>query len=129
MRRRAPGDAAPLTLSTLSLPCPVLSTAAAAAKHTLPPLSTQAWPGSARAGNGSRATPQTQMLLTHSEGKCSEMTAVLSELVLQFKINNSKIVILNSKTVCHFGTSWSPISGTLLDWLQCCSVHVSCYSA
>lgn len=71
---------------------------AAAAKHTLPHLSAQAWPGSrAGAGNSPRALPQTQMLLTHSEGKHSERTAVLSDLVLEFKIKVSKIMILNSK--------------------------------
>lgn len=37
------------------------------------------------------------MLLTHSEGKRSERTAVLSDLVLEFKINVSKIMILNSE--------------------------------
>lgn len=52
---------------------------------------------SSGAGNSSRAIPQTQTLLTQSEGKPSERTAVLSHLVLEFKINTSKIMILGSK--------------------------------
>lgn len=74
---------------------PVCWNAAAAAKHTLSHLIAQAWPRSgAGAGKGSRAIPQTLMLLMHSEGKRSERTAVLPDLILEFRINISKIMIL-----------------------------------
>lgn len=87
---------------TLTNPLPsVLNTAAAAAaaaEHTLSLLIARAWPrSSAGAESGSRAIPGTQRLPAHSEGKRSERTAVLSDLVLEFRINISKITILNSK--------------------------------
>lgn len=101
-RRPALPDAAAarLTLNAHEMPCPALPVCwdTAAAEHTLSHLIAQAWPrSSAGAGNGSGAIPQTPMLLMHSEGKRSERTALLPDLVLEFEINISKRTILNSK--------------------------------
>lgn len=87
------------TLTKSPAPC-VNTAAAAAAEHILSlPYCSGLASQRHRGWNGSRATPQT--LRAHSEGnsegKRSEGTAVLSDLVLEFKINVSKKKILNSK--------------------------------